>query len=152
MKQRYKERYGEIAKKKIIGIGIAGGGVGVGAGPGLVVAAKLFPQGGRQFSNKHEQQKTTRTLRRLEKKRLVKIREKNGKHTIELTKEGKQKFQNIQIEDLQIVKPPHWDGKWRIVIFDIPEEALRSARGILRAKLKEWDFYPLQKSVWVCPW
>lgn len=41
-----------------------------------------------------------------------------------------------------------WDGKWRLVIFDIPEKR-RSARDLLRSKLKQWDFIKFQQSVWV---
>ena len=42
-----------------------------------------------------------------------------------------------------------WDGKWRIVIFDIPENK-RVIRNLFRRNLKKWGFKPLQKSVWVC--
>lgn len=41
-----------------------------------------------------------------------------------------------------------WDGKWRIVIWDIPENR-RVARDLLRYKLKWLGFKQLQKSVWV---
>lgn len=41
----------------------------------------------------------------------------------------------------------NWDGKWRIVAFDIPENK-RSVRRILRSRLKMWQFVPWQKSVW----
>jgi DNA-binding transcriptional regulator PaaX len=41
-----------------------------------------------------------------------------------------------------------WDGKWRIVIWDIPEQK-RIIRNTFRRNLKKWDFRPLQKSVWV---
>lgn len=44
-----------------------------------------------------------------------------------------------------------WDKKWRIVIFDIPEE-LHKNRNQLRAKLKNLGFYMLQKSVFVIPY
>jgi len=40
-----------------------------------------------------------------------------------------------------------WDGKWRIVIFDIPEDK-RKIRNVFRSRLKLWDFKPWQKSVW----
>lgn len=40
-----------------------------------------------------------------------------------------------------------WDGKWRIVIFDIPEQK-RNIRRILRDRLKMWEFVQWQKSVW----
>ncbi|MBI4008672.1 transcriptional regulator PaaX, partial [Candidatus Roizmanbacteria bacterium] len=41
-----------------------------------------------------------------------------------------------------------WDGKWRIVIFDIPEVNKR-IRQVLRETLKVLEFWPLQKSVWI---
>src|SRR3989344_7614969 len=41
-----------------------------------------------------------------------------------------------------------WDGKWRVVIFDIPEKR-RAARDLLRHNLKSWGFTPWQQSVWV---
>lgn len=40
-----------------------------------------------------------------------------------------------------------WDGKWRLVIFDIPENK-RGIRDVLRSRLKLWGFAPWQKSVW----
>lgn len=40
-----------------------------------------------------------------------------------------------------------WDGVWRLVIFDIPEEHKR-VRNILRRRLKIWGFTNWQKSVW----
>jgi phenylacetic acid degradation operon negative regulatory protein len=43
-----------------------------------------------------------------------------------------------------------WDGKWRVVIFDIAEINKRT-RNLLRAKLKELGFGMLQESVWVSP-
>lgn len=41
-----------------------------------------------------------------------------------------------------------WDGKWRIVIFDIPEQK-RIIRNLFRRNLKKWGFKHLQKSVWI---
>lgn len=43
------------------------------------------------------------------------------------------------------------DGKWRIVVFDIPEKK-RHGRDALREKLCELGFYELQKSVLVFPY
>lgn len=41
-----------------------------------------------------------------------------------------------------------WDGKWRVVIFDIPEQK-RVVRDMFRRKLKHWGFKNWQKSVWI---
>lgn len=43
-----------------------------------------------------------------------------------------------------------WDRRWRIVIFDIPQELHRN-RVALGRKLKNLGFYMLQKSVFVFP-
>lgn len=43
------------------------------------------------------------------------------------------------------------DGFWRVVIFDIPEKH-KVKRELLRQKLKEFDFYMVQKSVFVSPY
>lgn len=42
------------------------------------------------------------------------------------------------------------DGKWVMVIFDIPEK-LKSKRESFRRKLRFLGFKMLQKSIWICP-
>jgi DNA-binding transcriptional regulator PaaX len=44
-----------------------------------------------------------------------------------------------------------WDGRWRIVTFDIPERR-RSIRARLREMMKSVGFIRLQESVWVYPY
>ncbi|MBU1033109.1 MAG: hypothetical protein ABII13_01355 [Patescibacteria group bacterium] len=79
--------------------------------------------------------------------------DKKGKKYVELTKQGLERLRNI--DDFQIKRlnhnPDSWDGKWRIVIFDIPENE-RSLRNAFRRKLRELDFRHLQGSVWICPY
>lgn len=60
-----------------------------------------------------------------------------------LTDSGKDKalWKRMMFED----EP--WDGKWRVVIWDIPEKR-RMARDLLRYKLKQLGFSQLQKSIW----
>lgn len=43
-----------------------------------------------------------------------------------------------------------WDGKWRVVAFDIPEN-IQSLRYHIRAILKRAGFIKLQHSVWIFP-
>lgn len=40
-----------------------------------------------------------------------------------------------------------WDGKWRLVIWDIPEKR-RQAKDLLRHQLKQLGFIKYQQSVW----
>ncbi|MBI2068893.1 MAG: CRISPR-associated endonuclease Cas2 [Candidatus Yanofskybacteria bacterium] len=44
-----------------------------------------------------------------------------------------------------------WDRKWRVVIFDIPQE-MHKKRNNFRYKLKYLGFFMLQKSVFVLPY
>lgn len=91
-------------------------------------------------------------IREFYNERIVDYREdKNGIVEIVLTKEGKKKALKYQIDEIEIKKPDKWDGKWRIVIFDIPEKR-KKAREALRLKLKDIGFKELQKSVFVLPY
>jgi phenylacetic acid degradation operon negative regulatory protein len=47
--------------------------------------------------------------------------------------------------------PKKWDGKWRVVVFDIPI-ASRIIRDAFRRKLKEFGFYAFQQSIWIYPY
>jgi len=75
---------------------------------------------------------------------------KNGIITLLLTKKGKLKALNFQLEEIKN-KKDKWDGKWRMVAFDIPEKYKRG-RNALRNKLKKIGFCELQKSVLITPY
>lgn len=85
----------------------------------------------------------SQAIRRLREKGLIeKENQEVGKLVIRLTRVGKD-FLLIRKDEQEI----EWDGKWRIVIFDIPENK-RLVRDVLRSRLKNWGFAPWQKSVW----
>jgi DNA-binding transcriptional regulator PaaX len=87
----------------------------------------------------------------LDKSKLVDIKEnKKGEITFILSDEGKKRVLIYNPKILKLRKQEKWDGYWRIIIFDIPEE-LKQSRDILSKKLKEIGMYPLQKSVYVYP-
>lgn len=89
-------------------------------------------------------------LKRLEKERVVKIYLKNNQHVLELTNKGKNKVFDLLNKDTQYRIPKKWDCKWRIVIFDIPDED-KNDRDAFRWRLKAMGFYQLQESVFVFP-
>jgi len=49
------------------------------------------------------------------------------------------------------VKRKQWDGKWRVVIFDVWENT-RAKRDTLRYEIKNFGFIQLQRSVWIYPY
>lgn len=85
----------------------------------------------------------SQAIKRLRQRRLIEQDDKNAeKIVIRLTQEGK-----IFLLAKRDAAEIDWDGKWRIVIFDIPESK-RLVRNVLRRKLKSWGFERWQKSVW----
>lgn len=118
--------------------------------------AKIFPQliKWARYEMKKRQYRKRRFYNAfyyLKKQGLVNMEYRGKQLYITLTKEGKRKAGRYQIDDLEIKKPAKWDGKWRILIFDI-EDRHKVKREALRGKLKELGLFQLQKSVWVCPY
>lgn len=74
----------------------------------------------------------------------------DGSLSIVLSKEGKRRALQYDLEKMKIKKPSSWDKKWRIVIFDVPIH-LKKVRDSLRYHLKELEFHELQHSVFVHP-
>jgi DNA-binding transcriptional regulator PaaX len=85
---------------------------------------------------------------RLYKRGWIKFVDKQGDRFFKLTKNG-------EIEALlaKARLPEHgsWDGKWRIIFFDIPEAA-KEKRNLLRSLLKKNNFKKMQASVYASPY
>lgn len=54
----------------------------------------------------------------------------------------------VKVAERAIQQGAIWDGKWRIVFFDIPETR-KAARAWLGYQLAQWNYSPLQKSVFM---
>jgi len=80
-------------------------------------------------------------LWRLEQKGLVKKKEGQYKLTV-------QGFRVVKVFRKKEIKEQPWDGKWRLITFDIPEKK-REQRIWLRSQLLVWDYKPIQKSVFI---
>lgn len=102
--------------------------------------------------HKIEREDLFRILRILRLKGLIKVIERaDGKMIAEVTNRGRDRINFYKLNELSISKPKQWDKKWRVVIFDVPEEK-RKIRNALRARLKNLGFFELQKSVFVHPY
>jgi len=69
---------------------------------------------------------------------------------IELLPKGKEQIKTYVAQDVEITAPEKWDRKWRLVIYDIPNDK-KTEREILRQKLENLGFLKLQESVYVFP-
>lgn len=88
-------------------------------------------------------------LKRLEQRDLIRI--KTGpKIKIRLTTNGLKYLQKQNFK-ITIKKLARWDGKWRLVIFDVPEDN-RKQRNALRHYLHDLGFARIQQSVWAYPY
>jgi len=70
---------------------------------------------------------------------------------LRLTPKGEAKLRQFELEDYDAKKPKHWDHKWRVLIFDIPEKR-KGLREKVRRTLRAIGFTRLQNSVWVYPY
>jgi len=127
---------------------------------GLVVMAASSPYFGLGLITglgRHSSRKTWRkfyaSLNYLDRRGYVEISDKNsgnGKVKVKITRMGEKIVDRLNTESLKIPKKDVWDGKWRVVMFDIPNTKSRN-RLAFTEKLKELGFIMVQKSVWAYP-
>lgn len=89
---------------------------------------------------------------RAARKRLIEeglITEKSG--MLSITKTGERELRMLDPRAYQLKKPKKWDGRWRVLIFDIPEKR-KNIRLKLRLTLRTIGFVRLQDSVWIYPY
>jgi phenylacetic acid degradation operon negative regulatory protein len=97
-----------------------------------------------------DRKKFRRTVNYAQKQGYIEVKEKKEELTITLKELGHSRALKYSIDDIHIPEPIVWDKKWRLVIFDIPEN-IRPARLIFKDKLDELGFAQIQKSTYVHP-
>ncbi len=142
----------DISKKEILEFLAIGG---------VLVAAVIAPNAVRAFRfllkdenyvswKKFNQYRVRQYVRRLHEQNLIKRYIKDGQRCYILTDKGKHFVLKYNIGSLELTRFKKWDGKWRFVIFDIPE-GKKAARDALRRKFNKLGMLQLQKSVFVYP-
>ncbi len=76
--------------------------------------------------------------------------ERVGGH-LRVTSKGRKYLAHLEYSEYKLKKSKRWDGKWRVLIFDIPETR-RSLRDKVRFTLRDMGFVLLQNSVWIYPY
>lgn len=93
----------------------------------------------------------TQGIMRLEKDGLVTVSGEYAKRRVVITEKGRELMERIEFGEYVIPEPAFWDGKWRVLIFDIREKRRRT-RTQLRRLLQGAGFIWVQDSVWVYPY
>jgi len=127
------------------------------AGSGLIAITIVAPNiltilksvTGKHLSQK--KQSINRSLTRLIDDGYVRSRGQWKDKCIELTEKGERFAALLGEGRLAPKKPKRWDGKWRILIFDIPETR-KKTRQQIRLTLTGLGFVRLQNSVWIYPY
>lgn len=116
--------------------------------PGAAPALGSLILGGKSY----DRWQVKRVISRLKKQKYVGIEYlSDGKVKVKITKDGLVRALTYELESMQIKKPKRWDGKWRVVTFDIPNKYKR-VRDIFRMRLRQLGLYQFQESVYVSPY
>lgn len=88
---------------------------------------------------------------RLEQAGLVTVSGYGSERKVGITAKGKKELERMEFENYTIPEQAFWDGKWRVLMFDVSERRRRT-RNQLRRLLEGAGFVRLQDSVWVSPY
>lgn len=105
----------------------------------------VYPEAHEYYRNRNFDQ----LLKRLCEKGYIKTEYKEAKRIVKLTRKGEIEALFKQ-SLLTTFDKKHWNGKWTIFSFDVPEQA-RTIRARIRRLLKAYGFHPLQDSVYISP-
>jgi len=92
----------------------------------------------------------TRSLKGLRAAGLIESIYSGQNDYARLTKEGKKKMHSLELDSDTSLVNTTWDGFWRIIILDLPEER-KNERESLRYLLKKAGFVCLKNSAWISP-
>lgn len=137
---------GELTKQILLALGVGFVITTVMILPGSAIMFKPLIK---KFKTKR--QSFIKSIKSMKRDRLIDFKEDEKVSKIIILEKGREKLLKYNLDSLEIKKPKKWDGVWRIVTFDIPEDE-KAARNAFRLKLKELGFYQLQKSVFIYPY
>ena len=92
----------------------------------------------------------TRSMKNLVQSGQAEMHDSGQQSYMRITKKGKTKLNSIMLLGDDALVPGTWDGFWRIIILDIPEER-KSEREALRYLLKKANFVCIKNTVWISP-
>jgi len=138
----------ENIKEKILLLLLGGLALGGAYTPGRQRLVFRMVSGGWKELSPDELRRSINDLYRYEF--VAKNKNKDGSFDVLLTEKGRWRALNLKLKNIKS-KKEKWDGKWRMIAFDIPEKYKRG-RDALRAKLKKIGFCEMQKSVLVTPY
>ena len=138
--------------KALLMFAAAGGMLGIGiAAPNIFKALAISRESGRKTRLSNEGfNRLRRSYYELRKRKYIESISREENVSYKITDLGLNILNQFLMRKVSIKKPVHWDGKWRLILFDIPV-ILNKSRDSFRRHLMEIGCYKLQKSVWIYP-
>lgn len=146
-KHNTKETHVSLRKELLLYV-LAGGVIMAGLSqPYLLVPAILIAH----FQSKGYKKKEIQdAFYSIQKNGFISVQTKRKQNSFSLTNKGVRKAQKYALLQLPDRNPQKWDGKWRLIIFDVPSTH-RLKRDALRSFIKKLGCKQLQKSIWIYP-
>ncbi len=106
-----------------------------------------------QAKDRARRRKVESAFQYLKRNKYVKVSTIGKNVRLQLTSAGQRraKFHHARKLLVPVKRPPVWDKKWRLILFDIPADERRK-RNALRGLVRRLGAVMLQKSVWVYPY
>jgi DNA-binding transcriptional regulator PaaX len=92
-----------------------------------------------------------RALKNLVEGGYAEIHKSERQNYAKITTHGKTKLNSMALGGEDALVSQTWDGFWRIILLDLPEER-KSERESLRYLLKKANFVCLKNSAWISPY
>lgn len=103
----------------------------------------------KEYARKQNRKQFGQFLYYLKKKGYIHVKNLEHKKGVLLTPQGVARV--LEVKRTLKGKQKRPDGKWQMIIFDIPEKK-RGTRDSFRIALVNLGYQKLQESVWVCPY
>jgi hypothetical protein len=126
-------------------------GAALGIGPIYKIYEKIRDENSFNKWKNYKIYRLRESLKRMHEQEFIKIVKNKNYSEIKLTEKGKNILLSYRLKDLKIQKPDKWDGKWRIIIYDIGNMK-KYQQNAFRKSLQKLDLFPLQKSVYITPY
>ena len=119
--------------------------------PNLLQTLKPLLKKKKHSSKKQDHEEVAKVFYYLKRHGLIKFKPVEGDVEVFLTDLGKKRLKSVDFNTLAVPKAKEWNGRWWQVAADVPTLSHRTAADLMRRKLRQMRFYPLQRSLWFYP-
>lgn len=155
LSRRQIERLKSISQILLAAVAVAGIVAVTVAAPNILQLLKYTKWGRKKFfqkgKNRGQEIKISQACYYLKRQGYIELVPQGHDIVMKITEKGRKKIRRMNFENLAVPAAKNWNGHWWLVLADIPSRLYRSRADLLRKKIRELGFYPLQRTVWVYP-